>query len=162
MSQDVIEFFAPGIPKTAGSKRVFMTRGKNPRPIITDDCKTGKDWRASVQFAAHEVMAGKPLITGPIDAVYAFYFPRPKAHFGTGKNANKLKASAPRYHTKKPDLGKLVRAVEDALTGVVWKDDAQVFAAEPSKWYVWPTGSRVAPGVFVRLEIEDERGIAGT
>ena len=29
-------------------------------------------------------------------------------------------------HTKTPDIDKLLRAALDALTGVVWRDDAQV------------------------------------
>jgi Holliday junction resolvase RusA-like endonuclease len=37
-----------------------------------------------------------------------------------------LRASAPRYPTGRPDVLKLARACEDALTGVIWRDDAQI------------------------------------
>ena len=48
-----------------------------------------------------------------------FVFPRPLSHYGTGKNATKLKPSAPRYHVKTPDLDKLVRGVCDSIGDAV-------------------------------------------
>ena len=39
------------------------------------------------------------------------------------------------YHTVKPDLDKLVRAVKDALKHVLWKDDAQVIELVARKGY---------------------------
>ena len=44
-----------------------------------------------------------------------FRFPRPRSHFGTGRNAGQLKPSAPFYVRTRPDLDKLARAVGDAL-----------------------------------------------
>ena len=38
-----------------------------------------------------------------------FRFVRPKSHYGTGRNAKKLKPSAPPHHTQKPDATKLLR-----------------------------------------------------
>jgi len=55
-----------------------------------------------------------------------FVLNRPKAHYGTGKNARMLKPSAPTEPTVKPDLIKMARAVEDAMSGIVYKDDSQV------------------------------------
>ena len=45
-----------------------------------------------------------------------FVFPRPLGHFGTGKNSDKLKASAPTHHTKTPDADKLTRGIGDAIS----------------------------------------------
>jgi Holliday junction resolvase len=40
------------------------------------------------------------------------------------------------YHTSKPDLDRLSNMVQDALTGVAWKDDCQIALAPGSgKWY---------------------------
>lgn len=56
-----------------------------------------------------------------------FYFTRPDTHFGTGRNAGVIKDSAPLYPEKTGgDLDKLTRAVLDALTGIVWKDDKRI------------------------------------
>ena len=121
----LMEFRVYGKPATAGSKRAFVNR-KTMRAIVVDDAKHGRPWRHAVQAAAMEHCAGKPLWNGPVALGLEFLFERPKGHFGTGANAGRVKASAPRCHTTKPDLTKLVRAVEDALTKVVWKDDSLV------------------------------------
>jgi len=114
-----INFFVPGIPKTAGSKRAFINP-KTGRPIITDDNKKGKDWRASVQLFATKAIEGKDIFKGALEVFFKFYLPRPKNHFG----AHGLKKSAPPYPIVRPDVLKMARAVEDAITNICWSDDA--------------------------------------
>jgi Holliday junction resolvase RusA-like endonuclease len=48
-------------------------------------------------------------------------------------------------HTKKPDLDKLLRALKDALKGVIYRDDSQVVRVVTSKDY------SPAPGVIVTV-----------
>ena len=74
-----------------------------------------------------------------------FIFIRPKGHFGTGRNEGKLKKTAPRFHTVKPDLSKIVRAAEDAMSGVVYIDDSQVCERFAKKKY----GNRPGVEIFV-------------
>jgi crossover junction endodeoxyribonuclease RusA len=57
-----------------------------------------------------------------------FTMPRPRVHYGTGRNEGVLK---PRFLNavpdRIPDLSKLCRSTEDALTDAgVWADDARV------------------------------------
>ena len=130
-----ISFQVIGTPRTAGSKKAFYNK-KLKRSMIVDDAgQKGKDWRVAVQAAALGAYDG-PLLQGPVLRKFSFCFSRPKSHYGTGRNADKLKPSAPSFHTQKPDLTKIVRAVEDALTGIVWKDDSQVVDGLPSKKWV--------------------------
>ncbi len=75
------------------------------------------------------------LLTGPLRINLLFGMPRPKSHFGTGRNAGKLKPSAPEYHTKKPDIDNLEKFVLDCLNGVVFKDDSQVVETKAIKFY---------------------------
>lgn len=56
----------------------------------------------------------------------SFCFKRPKSHFGTGRNSDKLKPNAPKYMIKTPDLDKLERSILDAMTGIIYEDDSQV------------------------------------
>jgi Holliday junction resolvase RusA-like endonuclease len=49
-----------------------------------------------------------------------------------------------------PDGGKFQRAIEDALTGTVWKDDAQVVQWHGAKVYPG-SGTLPEPGVVIRI-----------
>lgn len=71
---------------------------------------------------------GMGLIPKPYGVVVGMTFtvPRPKSHYGSGKNSTVLKPDSPDYPTGRPDLSNLVKLVEDALTGVAWDDDDQV------------------------------------
>ncbi len=65
------------------------------------------------------------------------YLPRPKSHFGTGRNARKLKKSAPIRPTTKPDLDNLLKHFKDVASGVIWHDDRQIvgYTAGTGKYY---------------------------
>lgn len=67
-----------------------------------------------------------------------FYVTRPKStHYGSGRNERTLKPAFENAHpTGRPDLSNLVKMVEDALTGVVWKDDDQVVSIRAHKTYI--------------------------
>ncbi len=138
-----ITFEVVGQPATQGSKVEQVIRGRGGNPIIKngralttirEDNPRLAQWRQEVAHAARQVYDG-PLILGPVSLWLAFVRPRPKGHFGTGRNAAKRKPLAPEYPTTKPDLSKLTRAVEDALTKVVWYDDSQVVELHVTKRY---------------------------
>ena len=131
-----------GKPATAGSKRAFHSK-KTGKTWITDDCTRGKEWRATVRAAAVEQRLTAELYRGPILLLVRFHLARPKSHYRTGKNAGSLKDSAPAFPTTKPDTTKLLRAIEDALTGIIWEDDAQVVFQIVSKAYASLPGATV-------------------
>jgi Holliday junction resolvase RusA-like endonuclease len=138
-----IEFTAFGEAKPAGSKTGFVVKTKSgPRAVVVDACKTTKPWQAVVSSAAMQAYQGE-LLRGALMAEFRFYFPRPKSHFGTGRNAGVLKPDAPAYITKAPDALKLSRAVEDALTGIIYVDDAQIVGEKISKHYGEPARCEV-------------------
>lgn len=70
-----------------------------------------------------------------------FGFPRPKSHFRTrnGRTAG-LKDSAPYWHTKKPDIDNLAKAVLDAMQPDVMLDDSSICSLYVDKEYVEGTG----------------------
>jgi Holliday junction resolvase RusA-like endonuclease len=74
--------------------------------------------------------------------------PRPKGHFGTGKKTGILKATAPYFHTSKPDATKLTRSTEDACKGILWPDDSAVSQQAITKAYEDGRG----PGVLIEVE----------
>lgn len=138
-----ISIFVPGTPKPAGSKRGFYIQ-KKKRVIITDDCRGSKDWKTDVKHAAQAIYKG-PLHECPIVLSLHFMVLRPKGHFRTGKNEGKLRDWARPFPISKPDVLKLARGVEDALTGVIWKDDAQIVTEHLYKRYA------DRPGVLIEI-----------
>lgn len=131
-----VSFTVYGKPAQMGSKKAFVRGG---RAIITDDnSQKRKQWANAVASVAAEAMARGDLITGPVWLRAVFCFARPKSHFGSGKNSDVLKESAPQKHAQTPDLDKLLRCLCDALTGVVFRDDSQVCHVVCSR--VWTTG----------------------
>jgi hypothetical protein len=104
--------------------------------------------RCGVDFTDWEPM------DGPLVATMIFTVARPEGHYGTGRNAGRVKPGAPPVPAVKPDLSKLCRGVEDALevAGII-ANDSRIW------WYdglgmVYPGGHPAAPdrpGVFVRL-----------
>lgn len=124
-----IQFWVPGIPATAGSKMPFTFADKKTgkiRASMAPANKRQKPWMSMVAMVAAEKYSG-PALRGAVFITIDFVFPRPKSHFRSGKFSDILKDSAPSFHIQKPDRGKLVRAIEDALTGVIWHDDSQVY-----------------------------------
>ena len=139
-----LAFTVLGKPQTAGSKRAFPIKRKNGTlgVVVSDDNKQTKNWQAAVRDAAMQVFAGG-LLTGPLHVEMRFFFVRPASHYGSGRNAGQVKASAPLHAAKRPDVLKLSRAVEDALTGVVWRDDAQIVVEVLTKEFGEPTRAEV-------------------
>lgn len=128
----------PGKPRPQGSVTPMVSRSTGKSFV-----KYGPTTVEHRNFAIGKLAKKwkrKALITGPVVIKYRFMFARPKSHFGTGRNAEKLKDSAPDYHARIPDLDKLERLMNDALVlaGVI-KDDSQV-AGHDDSWKGWTTG----------------------
>lgn len=97
---------------------------------MIESCRNLKPWRLLVTDAA--VAAGVPLIRGPVTLSLVFLFLRPAGHYR--KNGT-LKPSAPRWMSVRPDLSKIQRSTEDALTGCLIEDDARIVSCNASKRY---------------------------
>ena len=123
-----IRFVVYGVPVPKGSMRAFLPPGST-RPIVTDSNRNVKPWTVAVRTAAVEARRRDPeayIADGPVALDVTFYLPCPRS-------APKRR---PVYPAKRPDLDKLVRVVADALSGVLWHDDAQVTALVARKRYV--------------------------
>jgi Holliday junction resolvase RusA-like endonuclease len=109
----------------------FRVSGMNPAPqgsksfigkgIGIESCKNLKPWRNLVACAA--VDHGVPLIRGPVRLSIVFLFTRPAGHF---RKDGTLKPSAPKHHCVKPDVSKVLRSTEDALSKLAYEDDARI------------------------------------
>ena len=124
----VLELTVYGRPAPQGSKR-HVGGGR-----MIESSKFVAPWRDDVKAAAEHAIAARvrpghdwaPL-DGPLAAYMVFSLPRPAAHYGTGRNAGTLRPTAPTRPAGTPDLSKLARSTEDALTAAgLWRDDARL------------------------------------
>lgn len=136
----MIVFEIIGTPRPQGSKR-HVGGG-----IMVESSKHVKEWRSFARMCAVKAMqeAGCDPVAKPnvvkIDVQFAF--DRPQSH----RNAKGLKLNAPVYHTSRPDADKLLRALLDSMTQIVFQDDSQVASIVVRKVY------GVISGTFVRVE----------
>lgn len=143
-----VEFWVPGIPRPGGSKRAFPIRKKDGTFVkmgVTDANPHVKEWRSDIINACQKVFSGPPLM-GPLRFEVTFVMPHRKQDFKTGKNAGVLKDSTPKYCTTRPDNLKLRRSTEDALTGILYGDDAQIVDGHDKKIY------GLEPGAMILVE----------
>ena len=125
MHEPIVDFFVADRPRPGGSKKGFVNP-KTRRVIVTEANQKGnKDWRATVCHFAYNAYHGE-LLDGPLCVTFEFHRVRPKSHFGSGRNAGKLKRSAPIRPDRRPDSVKITRSTEDACTGIIWTDDARI------------------------------------
>jgi Holliday junction resolvase RusA-like endonuclease len=105
-------FYALGTPAPQGSKSP-KGRTKTGHTIMVESSKKVTPWREAVKAAGE---GAGPCLDGPLVVCMVFTVARPK--------------SAPKRITipdRTPDLSKLARSTEDAITDVgLWADDARV------------------------------------
>lgn len=104
-----------GSPAPQGSKKFVGMAGGHG--VMVESSKKVKPWREDVKAAALLVRNGRPPLDAPLRVRMVFTVPKP--------------ASAPKtrrtWPMRKPDVSKLVRSTEDALTDAgIWVDDARV------------------------------------
>ncbi len=127
-----------GLPAPQGSKR-HVGNG-----VMIESSKNVKPWRLAVKHAALDQtdhLAGA-FFTGAVAVEMIFTMPKPKS---TPKGRF--------WPDRKPDLSKLVRSTEDALTDAgVWEDDARVINCVASKTFPNAgVGALHIPGARIRI-----------
>ena len=119
-----------GDPASQGSHSVINGR------IVQVNSTKHKKWRNAVAFAALDLVTdGWELIDEPLELTVIFYLPRPKSVLDRA------------YPAVMPDLDKLVRAVGDSLSGVVYVDDSRIISLTAKKLYADDRG----PGAVIRV-----------
>lgn len=144
-----ISFFVQGTPRPGGSKTACLipkrgggfVHSAKGRPIINmkESGKHTKEWRADVRDAARDAFQGD-LLDVPVQVDITFVMPRPKGHY---RSNGDLKPTAPVWHTGKPDALKLARSTEDAMTGIIYRDDSATVKLNVTKMYGERPGARI-------------------
>jgi crossover junction endodeoxyribonuclease RusA len=119
-----------GEPASQGSHSVIHGR------IVQVNSAKHKRWRNAVAFAALELVTdGWELLDEPLELSVIFYLPRPKT------------VQDREYPSVMPDVDKLLRAVFDSLSGVIYVDDSRVVRVSAEKVYADARG----PGALIRV-----------
>ncbi len=146
-----IDFTVAGVPQPQGSAKAFIPKGWN-RAVITSDNKKLRPWRQDVSMMAQEAMKKAPGVPNwhvtdkAVEVACYFYFQKPKS---AGRKVTRK--------ITKPDIDKLLRGVLDALTGIVFRDDAQVVGVQCYKLFDEAPSCRIivqeadGPGTDLRL-----------
>lgn len=141
-------FTVYGLPAPQGSKRVVGHAKPKPgrkhgRALLVESSAKVKPWRAAVELAARRALGELMQYDGPLVYRMTFTLPKPKS-------APKTRRTWP---DRMPDLSKLQRSTEDALTtSGLWADDARVVAGMAFK--VYPGEGRRAlpqPGAVIEV-----------
>jgi crossover junction endodeoxyribonuclease RusA len=128
MAQLEIEVF--GEPASQGSHSVINGR------IVQVNSAKHKRWRNAVAFAALDLVTdGWELLDEPLELSVIFYLPRPKT------------VQDRTYPAVMPDVDKLLRAVFDSLSGVIYVDDSRIITVSAQKRYADDRG----PGALIRV-----------
>ena len=137
----VIKITVPGDPVAKGRPR-FTRTGHSYTPPKT------KQFENLVRLAYTLQQPDRDPAEGPIELTVRVYFAIP-----TSWSKKKQEAAATEQMKKisKPDLDNCLKAVQDGLNGVAWKDDAQVTDTHSSKRY------SKRPRVEIEIKTEEER-----
>lgn len=111
----MIYFTIPGNP--VAQPRVKARQAGKFIQVYTPEKKI-KPYKDAIKLVASQAMAGKPPLEGPIEVCIHFYFDRPKSHTKKQRECD--------WHSQKPDIDNLTKAVFDALNEICFQDDSQI------------------------------------
>lgn len=142
-ARKVLEFRVFGVPQPRGSKKAITVPGRR-RGLLIDDNNKSKPWMQVVSFYAKRAMQDAGLtapLAGPLCLKVIIFRERPKGHLRVN---GAVKPSAPAFPATKPDSSKYMRAVEDAMSKIVYGDDGQLVDS-------WPSKRWGKPGVLIEI-----------
>lgn len=127
----MISFFVPLIPKGQARARSRAVNIGGSYRAMTYKSKEGRLAEAKFLECARGYAPGMPF-TGPLELYVFAWFPIPESY---PKKRVQEMVSKNYAHTTKPDLDNIIKLVKDALNGVFWVDDKQIYKVTAAKRY---------------------------
>jgi Holliday junction resolvase RusA-like endonuclease len=142
----MIELVVYGSPAPQGSKK-FVGTTPTGKGLLVESSKKVRPWRMDVKAAAQALLHANPqlrMLDCPLQVAMVFTLPKPASLPKTRRS----------WPMRKPDVSKLARSTEDALSDAgLWADDARV--VEYSRLAkVFPNedpDALASPGVLIRI-----------
>ena len=113
--------------------------------VSTYTPKKTASYESEIAKSAKEAMEGMEPLESPIKLNLMFIMPIPVSYSKKRKEACLNKSE---QHLKLPDIDNMVKAVCDAMNGIVYKDDGQVVTLIAHKAY------GLSPHVFIKISEE--------
>jgi Holliday junction resolvase RusA-like endonuclease len=132
-----VSFVVPGKPVGKGRPRAGRSFAGHVRLYTPEKTVS---YESTVRLFGAQAMAGRSPIEGPVSLEMLIEYDVPASWSKKKRDAALAGDIRP---TAKPDCDNVVKAIGDALNGVVWKDDVQVVELRAEKRYA------AAPGVYV-------------
>lgn len=119
-----VSFTVYGIARPKGSHDPFLH--PHTKQIVMRPASRGlRAWESAIRTEAQRLAEQSVFFGGPVRLLVTFTFARPQS-VSWKKRA---------HMTVAPDLDKLARSILDPLTGILWRDDAQVTEIHARKVY---------------------------
>ncbi len=156
MTVDELTVLVAGPPVAQGRPRFTRFAGGRELEVpIAYDPKRSRAWKVNAAAAMHTALvragAPRPLFpreAGALELVILAVFPLPQAEW------RKTTVRGRVYRPELPDAENVAKAVQDAGTGLLWTDDAQVARLVVEK----ATGAQ-GEAPFVRLTVRPVSGL---
>lgn len=141
----MITFTIPGEPVSQGRPRAFYRPGLGVRVY---DPQKSRNWKATAQQhmadALNAANLAAPLVVeGAVELHVVAVFTCPRSHW------RKRHPTPRRPKMSRPDAENVAKAVQDAASGVLFTDDAQVARLVVEKW-IGAQGEAPGVTIFVR------------
>lgn len=137
-----VTFFVPGMPVGKGRPRATNIGGK---ARMYTPAKTAS-YESLVAWAAHDAMAGRAALDGPVVLELQVAMPVPSSWSRRARAAALADLAPP---TRKPDIDNVIKIICDAVNGIVWGDDVQVVDCQLTRRYRETPGVRVMVARYV-------------
>lgn len=126
MGDNIIRVELSGSPHGKGRPRFVRATGH-----VYTDAATRK-FEDALRYAAQETMAGRPPLDCAVDVKVDVFLPIAESWSGKKRREALAGTILP---TKKPDCSNFLKAAEDALNMIVFRDDSQVVSVAVTKRY---------------------------
>lgn len=131
----VLELHIPIVPQSWSGRGQTVTGRRYKLPRL-------EEYQAAIREHWQRTYPEHAPLAGPIRLRIWFLFPRPKGMVW------KTKPMPRAPHTRRPDRTNLIKAVEDALNGVAWRDDSQIYDGNAAKWVA---AGDEQPGIHITI-----------
>lgn len=122
-AEDCLQITVPYNPIATARPRSFVLHGRIQ--VYDKQRKQRNEFSRALVYSLKQKYGKVPFFKGPVELSLIFNVKRPVSHYGTGRNSDKVKPSAPAYPTRS-DVDNYCKFVMDCLNKQVFPDDRHV------------------------------------